>query len=178
MKFISPSQDPWRAVVGEDGPMVTFSPAAHCLLTLTQWNAARASWPCDVPVGLLLDNDVDVEDLQADLHRVALIALQFPKWTDGRAYSQARILRARLRYAGEVRAVGEVLVDMLPLLQRTGVDAVVMRADQSRDAAEHALQFFAGHYQGDVRHTQPLFARPTGEEYPAKQDFNQAGAAI
>jgi uncharacterized protein (DUF934 family) len=85
--------------------------------------------------------------------------LHFPKWVDGRAYSQARLLRMRLRYGGEVRATGDVLVDMLPLLQRTGFDAVVLRHDQSIEAAERALGFFPGHYQGDAQDNRPLFAR-------------------
>ena len=111
------------------------------------------------PLGLIVPNTLDVELLHDHLPRFALIALQFPKWTDGRAYSQARLLRARLRYTGEVRATGEVLVDMLPLLHRSGVDAVLMRPDQSLDSAQRALRFFAGHYQGDVHEARPLFAR-------------------
>jgi uncharacterized protein (DUF934 family) len=70
------------------------------------------------------------------------------------------VLRSRLRFPGEVRAIGEVLVDMLPLLQRCGVDAVQLRGDQSIEAAQRALGFFAGHYQADVNETRPLFARP------------------
>jgi uncharacterized protein (DUF934 family) len=88
-----------------------------------------------------------------------LVELQFPKWTDGRAYSQARLLRVRHGYRGELRATGEVLVDMLLLLQRCGVDAVQLRHDQDLDAALRALGFFAGHYQGDRREPRPLFAR-------------------
>jgi uncharacterized protein (DUF934 family) len=103
------------------------------------------------PRSRVLPNDVDVESLRPELSRLDIVALQFPKWTDGRAYSQARVLRTRLGYRGEIRAVGEVLVDMLPLLQRTGFDAVVLRADQKRDAAERALGFFDGYYQGDAR---------------------------
>ena len=83
----------------------------------------------------------------------------FPKWTDGRAYSQARTLRARLGWRGELRAAGQVLVDMLPLLQRTGFDAVQLRPDQRLDSAERALRFFASHYQGDVVDPRPLFRR-------------------
>ena len=77
----------------------------------------------------------------------------------GRAYSQARLLRSRYRFWGEVRAIGEVLVDMLPLLERTGFDSVVLRADQDRSAAEHALRFFPGHYQGDVKEARPVYLR-------------------
>ena len=84
-----------------------------------------------MPVGLKLANDADVEDVAADLPRFALVALHFPKWVDGRAYSQARLLRSRYRFKGEVRATGEVVVDMVPLLARTGFDAVVLRSGKS-----------------------------------------------
>lgn len=181
MKFIETPKDPWHALGGEDGPPVSINPDPYLLLELTQWHAVRASWPAGVPVGLKLANDQDVEDVAADLPRFALVALHFPKWTDGRAYSQARLLRSRYRFAGQVRATGEVLVDMLPLLQRTGFDAVVLRADQSREAAERALAFFPGHYQGDVRDNRPLFAQPPGTaERLAKQaqEFVNAGASI
>ena len=104
-------------------------------------------------------NDYAIEDLAHDLPRLALVALKFPKWVDGRAYSQARLLRARYRFAGEVRATGEVIVDMLPLLARCGFNAVQLRAGESQAAAERALAFFPAHYQGDVDHSQPVFAR-------------------
>ena len=119
----------------------------------------RADWPGELPVGLKLPNDADVEDIAADLSRFALIALHFPKWVDGRAYSQAHLLRARYRFAGEVRATGDVVVDMLPLLQRSGFDAVALRGDQSIDIAKRALGFFPAYYQGDVLVTRPHFAR-------------------
>jgi uncharacterized protein (DUF934 family) len=114
----------------------------------------------DTPVDFVLANDVDVESIEADLDRYAGIALVFPKWVDGRAYSQARLLRSRYRFKGEIRATGEVLADMMPLLARTGFDAAAMRADQSQEVAEHALSFFAdGHYQGDVLEPLPRFRR-------------------
>ena len=159
MKFIDPARDPWRTITGEDGPMVTLTPAPHSLLTLAQWHSVRSTWPAGMPVGVQFPNDADIEELAEDLPRLALVALHFPKWVDGRAYSQARLLRARYRFRGEVRATGEVLVDMMPLLERTGVDAVALRADQSVEAAERALHFFPGHYQADVNETRPLFAR-------------------
>jgi uncharacterized protein (DUF934 family) len=111
---------------------------------------------------LTLANDADVQALADEIAKADAVALQFPKWVDGRAYSQATLLRRRLGFKGEIRAVGEVLVDMLPLLQRTGFDAVQLRADQSVEAAQRALGFFEeGHYQGDARETQPWFARRT-----------------
>jgi uncharacterized protein (DUF934 family) len=178
MKFIDTSRDRWHTISGEDGPMVTLTPAPYSLLTLQQWHGVRSQWPADMPVGVLFANDTDIEELAADLPRLALVALQFPKWVDGRAYSQARLLRGRFRFGGEVRATGEVLVDMLPLLKRTGFDAAVLRADQSLDAAERALSFFPGHYQGDAVEHRPLFARPAGEALVGAGEFIHAGSAI
>ena len=159
MKYIDTHHDQWHTITGEDGPMVTLTPAPHSLLTFLQWHAVRAHWPEGMPVGVSFGNDEDIEALKDDLPRLSLVALHFPKWVDGRAYSQARILRSRYRFAGEIRATGEVLVDMMPLLKRTGFDAVVLRADQLREAAERALTFFPGHYQGDVEDNHPVFAR-------------------
>jgi uncharacterized protein (DUF934 family) len=96
---------------------------------------------------LVLDNHSDVLALADEVRRHALVVLQFPKWTDGRAYSQAVLLRARLRYTGQIRATGEVLADMLPLLRRCGFDAVQMRADQQLETAQRALGYFGHHYQ-------------------------------
>ncbi|MCK6427372.1 MAG: DUF934 domain-containing protein [Burkholderiaceae bacterium] len=177
MKFIDPHHDRWHTAGGEDGPVPHPAPKPGLLLTLEQWHAVRDTWPAGLAAGLLLANTVDVETLEADLPRLGLIALQFPKWVDGRAYSQAHVLRTRLDFAGEIRAVGEVLVDMLPLLQRTGFDAVALRRDQSLDAAERALGFFAGHYQRDAWERRPLFARPA-DEVSREPEFLQEGAAI
>lgn len=96
---------------------------------------------------LVLKNTEDVLRRDAEIGRHAAVVLQFPKWTDGRAYSQAVLLRGRLRFAGEIRATGEVLADMLPLLQRCGFDAVQLRADQKLESAQRALGYFGNHYQ-------------------------------
>ena len=159
MKFIDPRYDRWQSATGADGPLPAAEAGTHPLLTLEQWQVVREQWPPDRRAGVVVPNDSDIESLEPDLPRLALVALQFPKWVDGRAYSQARILRSRLRFAGEVRATGEVLVDMLPLLHRTGFDAVQLRGDQSLDSGRRALRFFADHYQGDVHESQPLYAR-------------------
>ena len=123
--------------------------------TLDEWRTQRRGRSGAVVV----PNDVDIEALADELPLLDLIALQFPKWTDGRAYSQARLLRTRYRFGGEIRATGDVVADMLPLLARTGFDAVALRTDQSVETARRALGFFAHHYQGDVMRSQPRFAR-------------------
>ena len=182
MKFIDLRKDRWRTLGGEDGPPVYLDPAPNLLLSLPQWHAFRSTWPEGMAVGVTIANDADVRDLVPDLPRLQLVELHFPKWTDGRAYSQAHLLRSRHRFAGELRATGEVLVDMLPLLARTGFDAAVLRADQSLDAARRALGFFPGHYQGDVADPLPLFAKPPGTAEAlagtGPAEFVDAGASI
>lgn len=160
MKFIDTPHDPWHTAGGEDGPIQHPAPRPNRLLTLEQWHAVRETWPAGLATGVIVPNTIDIETLAPDLARLALVVLQFPKWIDGRAYTQARLLRARYRFRGEVRATGDVLVDMLPLLQRTGFDAAVLRHDQKLESARRALGFFAGHYQGDTRQPQPIFGRP------------------
>ena len=105
-----------------------------------------AHTPLPTPA-LLLDNTADVLALGDSIHGHAAVVLQFPKWTDGRAYSQAVLLRGRLRYTGEIVATGQVLVDMLVLLRRCGFDTAQLREDQKFDAADRSLGFFDSHYQ-------------------------------
>ena len=109
---------------------------------------------------LVLDNTADVLQQAGEIARHAAVVLQFPKWTDGRAYSQAVLLRGRLRYAGEIRATGQVLADMLPLLQRCGFDAVQLRADQKLESAQRALGYFGNHYQTVPSERAPQKAAP------------------
>jgi uncharacterized protein (DUF934 family) len=117
---------------------------------------AHDTTPADA---LVFANDEDVLARAAEVQRAQVIVLNFPKWTDGRAYSQAVLLRGRLRYAGEIRASGDVLVDMLPLLRRCGFDAVQLRADQNPETALRTLGFIPEHYQGDIAGAVPRFAQ-------------------
>ncbi|MDO9612451.1 MAG: DUF934 domain-containing protein [Serpentinimonas sp.] len=93
-----------------------------------------------------------------DLEGVQRIDLQFSKFTDGRAYSQAVLLRRRLGYRGLLRATGEVLIDQLLQLQRCGFDEALLRADQNLAHGQRLLQQFGGFYQGDAQQPQPRFA--------------------
>ena len=109
------------------------------------------------PTHLTLANDVDPRTL--DLSGVTRIDLQFPKFTDGRAYSQAFLLRRRLGFAGELRATGDVLIDQLVQMQRTGFDVAVLKDGVDASAAQRQLDRFGGFYQGSAVQTQPHFAK-------------------
>ena len=109
------------------------------------------------PQVLTLANDADPRTLSLD--GVTRIDLHFPAFTDGRAHSQAFLLRRRLGFKGEIRATGDVLVDQLPLLARNGFTEAALRADQDLAVAERQLARFKGYYQGDAVQPRPRFAR-------------------
>lgn len=106
---------------------------------------------------LSIPNDIDPSGIA--LEGVTRIDLNFPKFTDGRAYSQAFLLRRRLGFGGELRATGDVLIDQLVQMERTGFDVAVLRADQNIDFAQRQFDRYRGFYQGDAVTVQPLFVR-------------------
>jgi uncharacterized protein (DUF934 family) len=148
--------DPWFTVESLDN-----IPAGRpLLLSVAQWRQRRELLlRLNVPLGLRLTAGQSPEALADDLARFAMIALEFPKFTDGRSYSHARILRERYDFQGEVRATGNVLRDQLPLLQRCGFDtfAVPERAEGEDWAAAFAeisvvMQPAADHASAKARH--------------------------
>ncbi len=97
----------------------------HVLLSLAEWQRlAPAKRDSNIAFGVLLEPGETAESIAADLPRLALVAVAFPKYTDGRGYSTARILRDRYKFAGELRAVGDILFDQLQLYERCGFDAL------------------------------------------------------
>lgn len=111
---------------------------------------------------LVLPNDVN--PLESDLTGVTRIVLNFPKFTDGRAFTQAVMLRKRAGFTGEIRATGEVLVDQLQQMARSGFDVAELRADQDVAAGQRQLDRYAEFYQADVVQKAPHFAKPTVKE--------------
>ncbi|MEZ5700946.1 MAG: DUF934 domain-containing protein [Burkholderiaceae bacterium] len=110
----------------------------------------------DAPGTLALANDVDPRE--ADLNGVATVLLNFPAFSDGRAFSQAFLLRRRLGFSGHICATGDVLVDQLQQMQRSGFTQAVLRADQDRAVGERQLARYPAFYQGDAVDTTPRFA--------------------
>ena len=109
------------------------------------------------PGTLTLPNDADPRSVSLD--GITRVDLHFPKFTDGRAYSQAFLLRRRLGFAGEIRATGDVLIDQLVQMQRSGFDVAVLREDQDIAHAQRQFDRFGAFYQGDAVTTAPHFLR-------------------
>ena len=113
---------------------------------------------------VVLPNDADLHGVSLD--GVQRIDLNFPKFTDGRAFSQAFLLRRRLEFRGEIRATGDVLVDQLAQMERSGFDVAVLRADQDMAIAQKVLAAYPGYgvgkYQGDAVTIAPHFITRAG----------------
>lgn len=109
---------------------------------------------------LTLANDIDPRE--ADLNGIDVVELQFPKFSDGRAFSQAFLLSRRLGFAGHIRATGDVLIDQLLQMQRSGFTQAVLREDQNLTHGEALLAHYPAFYQGDAVQTSPHFAPVSG----------------
>lgn len=110
-------------------------------------------------VGVWFDSDDEPEQLGEDCQSLPLIAVNFPKFTDGRGYSIARLLRERFGFTGELRAIGDVLLDQLHYMKRCGFDTFVLRADKDINKAPAALNVFSDAHQAAVDQSDPLFRR-------------------
>jgi len=110
-------------------------------------------------VTVWLDSDEDIEELAESLDRFPVIGLNFPVFSDGRSYSNARELRENLGYQGEIRAIGDVLRDQLFYMQRCGFDAFQLRHDQDPEECLTAFSDFQTGYQASIDQPQPLFRR-------------------
>ena len=124
-------------------------------------SASAAPSPSPAPGVLQIANDADVLALAAEgaLQGVTCIELNFPKFTDGRAYSQAVLLRRRLGFTGELRATGDVLIDQLLLMQRSGFTSAVLAAGVNAEAAPRQFVVFDEFYQGAAQQPRPHVAR-------------------
>lgn len=132
-----------QAVIEADDPALRIVP-------LSEWRAGE---------GLLLGPDDDVENLQGLLAQVAMIAIHFPSFRDGRGYSQAYLLRSRLGWQGELRAVGDVLRDQLSHMRQCGFDSFAVRADKSVEDALKGLAGMSVLYGRSAIEPRPLFRR-------------------
>ncbi len=121
-------------------------------------SSAQHAEPSNLKV-LQLPNDTDPLAGELDLQGVDRIELNFPKFTDGRAFSQAYLLRRRLRFAGDIRATGDVLIDQLVQMQRSGFSSAVLKDGVDPAAAQRQFDRYGAFYQADAVETAPHFAR-------------------
>jgi uncharacterized protein (DUF934 family) len=130
--------------------------AALGFSTMPEW-VERTTHDRETGHAIALEPTDDPQHLSDKLDGVTVIAVHFPKFTDGRGYSIASILRKRFGYTGELRAVGDVQRDQLFLMARCGFDAFALRDDQDPDACLGALTDFSVAYQDAADGRAPAF---------------------
>jgi uncharacterized protein (DUF934 family) len=153
--------DSWRLLErGAEGELPEVPAQDDVIVPLGLWLARREDFLAyPGRLGVWLDSNEDPEAIAEDLSRFALVAVNFPKFGDGRGYSIARLLRERYRYRGELRAIGDVLHDHLHFMKQCGFDAFLLREDQDAGAALSALDTFTEGYQASALRPVPLFRR-------------------
>jgi len=158
-------EDSWTVVrAAEDGalPEVSALPAGKVIVPLALWQSAREALVAAKSrdeLGVWLAPDSEPADIAADFDQLALIAVDFPVFRDGRGFSIGRLLRERYGYQGELRAIGDVLRDQLRFHERCGFDAYAVRADKDIHDALKAFTEFTVQYQGAFDEPSPLFRR-------------------
>jgi uncharacterized protein (DUF934 family) len=148
------ADDPFTSVADDEGLV-----QGDVIVSLTRFQAEGERLLSEGrSVGVRLEADEDVEALAYDLPRISLVALAFPKFRDGRAYTSARLLRERYAYKGEVRAVGEVLREQAQFMVRCGFDAFAPADGATPDQWEQAARRFRHVYQRASDGRPPAFA--------------------
>jgi uncharacterized protein (DUF934 family) len=149
--------DSWRRL---DAGAARWADDENLLVPLELWLARRADWLARRGAnGVLLDAADEPGAIAPDLERLALVAVNFPKFADGRGYSTARLLRERYGYRGELRAVGVVQRDQLLFMRRSGFDSFALSEGEDAVSALEAFSELPEEYQASVTRPLPLFRR-------------------
>ena len=152
-------QDDWVVVPRPaDGESLDV-PEQPALIPADLWLAGKEHFEDRDDIGVWLDSHDEPEILAGVVNELPVIAVNFPKFSDGRGYSIARLLRERLSYRNDLRAVGDVLLDQLQFMKRCGFDTYVLRADKDINKAARCLNFFTQGYQAATDTDEPLFRR-------------------
>jgi len=149
-------EDPW-CLVDDDQPLDSISSP---IISYVRWQALRETSEGDeLSCGVRLGPDDDPETVAPWLDTLPLIALEFPSFRDGRAYTQANLLRTRYGYKGDLRATGDVLRDQLGLMRHCGFSSFAVREDKSVTEALKGLFGFDMIYARSATSPEPLFRR-------------------
>jgi uncharacterized protein (DUF934 family) len=161
IKKRSVASDPWHTLKSaDDGGLPSLPPVGDVIVPLALWRAERDTLRLRAErIGVWLDSHEDPALIAEDLPLFGVVAVNFPKFTDGRGYSIARLLRERYGYRGELRAIGDVQRDQLFYLARCGFNAFALRAGEDPRAALSAFGDFSDAYQNSVERPLPLFRR-------------------
>ncbi len=143
------------------------APDCAAIVPLAWWSEQRSALLVRGEIGVWLAPDADPQALATDIGSLPLIAVDFPQFTDGRGYSIARLLRERYGFAGELRAIGEILRDQLFYLRQCGFNAFAVRSEGNLEDALRGLRDFSDSYQATAATPLPLFRRRSASPAPA-----------
>lgn len=149
-------EDNWQRIdqIDNDEPL----PEGNVIVPFDYWLANREVLANrNSGLGVCINGDVETEEVAKYLDHFSMIALEFPKFTDGRSYSHARLLRDRYEFKGELRAVGDVLRDQLFFMLRCGIDSFELRKDKDIEDALHAFSEITIRYQAAADCPQPAY---------------------
>jgi uncharacterized protein (DUF934 family) len=150
--------DPWTYWGLDEAGLAQPLPQGPVLVPLAFWREHRETLLArGTPVGVWLAPADEPATLAGDLEALPLIAVHYPKFTDGRGHTTAVLLRTRLGYRGELRAFGDVGRDHLFYLRRCGFDAFALAPHRDPEAALASLEDFSVCYQGSAEDPRPLF---------------------
>ena len=153
--------DPWLLFKpGADGSLPAVPAVGDVIVPLAVWQAQRDSLRArNGRVGVWLDSHQEASAIANDLDALSVIAVNFPKFGDGRGYSTARLLRDRYGWKGELRAIGDIFRDQLFFLAGCGFDAFELREGEDPQEALAAFGDFSEAYQNSIERPLPLFRR-------------------
>jgi uncharacterized protein (DUF934 family) len=153
--------DPWlRLEPNADGSLPPVPPAGDIIVPLALWQSQReALLVRPGRIGVCLNGNDDPEAIAEDFRLFGVVAVNFPKFGDGRGYSIARLLRERYGWKGELRAVGDIFRDQLFYLSSCGFNAYTLRAGEDPQEALGAFGDFSEAYASSVERPLPLFRR-------------------
>jgi uncharacterized protein (DUF934 family) len=153
--------DPWlRPETGPDGALPAVPPAGDVIVPLALWQAQRETLLARPGrLGIWLKSDDEPQAIAGDLRLFGVIAVDFPKFGDGRGYSTARLLRERYGWKGELRATGDIFRDQLFYLSSCGFNSFSLRAGEDPQEALASFGVFSEAYASSVERPLPLFRR-------------------
>ncbi len=153
--------DHWVYLEKSDEPEKQTVPDGKVLIPLSTWLAQsdRLTGRIGADFGIWFDSDEEPETLGEAVRQFAVVGVNFPKFADGRGYSIARLLRERYGFTGDLRAIGDVLLDQLFYMKRCGFSSFALRPDRSAETALTGLATFQEVYQSATDQPAPLFRR-------------------
>jgi uncharacterized protein (DUF934 family) len=154
-------EDTWALLAKpEDDASIVDVPSGNVIVPLNVWLSQKDSLSTRNDVGVWLDSNETADQLASEAKSLPLIAVNFPVFMDGRAFSTARLLRERYGFTGELRAIGNLIRDQLCYLRRCGVNAFAFaNTDIDLEQALKSLSDFNEYYQASVDQPLPLFRR-------------------